>query len=97
MPLLRRPLYQRSEGGDEDRWLLVFDTDARRLFIEHEEKRGDMRGAGYGIHTDEMEIAAVLAEHGHGQQELVRLIGVLFEDGGEASTAEANEAVFERL
>jgi hypothetical protein len=97
MPLLRRPLYQRSEGADEDRWWLVFDTDARRLFVEHEEKRGDMRGAGYGIHTDEMEIAAFLAEYGHGQQELVRLIGALFEDGGEAGRSEANGAVFARL
>jgi hypothetical protein len=97
MPLLRRPLYQRSEGADEDCWRLVFDTDARRLFVEHEEKRGDLRGAGYGIHTDEMEIAAFLAEYGPGQQELVRLIGALFEDGGEADTVEANEAVFARL
>jgi hypothetical protein len=95
MPLLRRPLYQHSDGADEDRWRLVFDTDARRLFVEHEEKRGDMRGAGYGIHTDEMEIAAFLAEHGQGQQELVRLIAALFEDGGEAGRA-ATQAVFAR-
>jgi hypothetical protein len=80
MPLLRRPLYQRSDGPDEDHWRLVFDTDSKRLFVEHEEKRGDMRGAGYGIHSDEMEIAAFLAERGQGQQELMRLIGGLFED-----------------
>jgi hypothetical protein len=80
MPLLRKPLYQRAEGADEDRWCLIFDTDANRLFVEHEEKRGDMRGSGYGVHTDEMEIAAFLAEHGHGQQELVQLLGGLFKD-----------------
>src|SRR5258706_16258861 len=56
MPHLRRPLYQRSDGADEDCWRLVFDTDARRLFVEHEAKRGDMRGSGYGIHTDEIDI-----------------------------------------
>jgi hypothetical protein len=30
MMLLRRPPYQRTEGADDDRWLLVFDTDANR-------------------------------------------------------------------
>jgi hypothetical protein len=80
MPLLRKSLYQRAEGADEDRWCLVFDTDANRLFVEHEEKRGDMRGAGYGVHTDEMDVAAYLNERGQGQQELVRLLGALFAD-----------------
>jgi hypothetical protein len=84
MPLLRKPLYQRAEGADEDRWCLVFDTDANRLFVEHEEKRGDMRGAGYGIRTDELEIAAFLAEHGQAQQELVRLLGGLFKEHADA-------------
>jgi hypothetical protein len=84
MPLLRKPLYQRAEGADEDRWCLVFDTDANRLFVEHEETRGDMRGAGYGIHTDELEIAAFLAEYGQGQQELVRLLGGLFRERADA-------------
>jgi hypothetical protein len=80
MPLLRKPLYQRAEGAGEDRWCLVFDTDANRLFVEHEEKRGDMRGAGYGIDTDEMDVAAYLNHRGQGQQELVRLLGGLFKD-----------------
>jgi hypothetical protein len=84
MPLLRKPLYQRAEGADEDRWCLVFDTDASRLFVEHEEIRGDMRGAGYSIHTDELEVAAFLAEHGQGQQELVRLLGGLFKEHADA-------------
>jgi hypothetical protein len=96
MSHLRKPLYQRSDGADEDRWRLVFDTDAKRLFVEHEEKRGDMRGSGYGIHTDEIDIADFLAEQGQGQQELMRLIGGLFEDGGEASKAGANEVIFAR-
>jgi len=84
MPLLRKPLYQRAEGADEDRWCLVFDTDANRLFVEHQETRGDMRGAGYSAHTDELEVAAFLAEPGQGQQELVRLLGGLFRERADA-------------
>ena len=80
MPLLKRPLYQRSEGADEDRWRLVFDTDANRLFVEHEQRRGDMRGSGYGARTDEMDVAAFLREPGQGRYELAQLLGTLFED-----------------
>jgi hypothetical protein len=84
MPLLRRPLYQRSEGADEDRWRLVFDTDANRLFVEHEKTRGDMRGSGYGISSEEVDVAAFLSERGQGQHELMRLLSTLFEDRKEA-------------
>jgi hypothetical protein len=85
MPRLRRPLYQRNEGSDEDRWRLVFDTDANRLFVEHESKRCDMRGPGYGIGTDEIGLADFLAQRGQGQRELVRLLATLF--GGEDAPA----------
>jgi hypothetical protein len=80
MPLLRKPLYQISEGPDEDRWRLAFDTDTRRLFVEHEKTRGDMRGSGYSTETDEMDVAEYLSDSGqdHGQHELVRLLGALF-------------------
>ena len=82
MPILRKPLYQINEGRDEDRWRLVFDTETRRLFVEHERTRGDMRGRGYSIETDELELADYLADSGqdqdHGQQELTRLLGGLF-------------------
>jgi hypothetical protein len=80
MPRLRRPLYQRNEAGDEDRWRLVFDTDANRLFVEHETKRGDMRGPGDATGTDEIGLADFLAQRGQGQRELARLLGTLFED-----------------
>jgi hypothetical protein len=33
MPVLVKPLYQRSEGRDDERWCLVLDTDANRLFV----------------------------------------------------------------
>jgi len=61
MPQLTRPLYQRSEGGDEDRWRLVFDTDTKRLFVAHEKRRGDTRGAGYATSTEEIDVAALEA------------------------------------
>jgi hypothetical protein len=79
MSVLRRPLYQRNEGADEDVWRLVFDTDTHRLFVEHEQMRGDTRGFGYAISTDEIDLAAFLNERGQGQQELVRILGTLFE------------------
>lgn len=85
MSLLRRQLYQRSEGADEDRWCLVFDTGTNRLFVEHEEKRGDMRGPGYGVDTDAIDLDAFLKERGEGQRELVRLLGALFEERKEAA------------
>jgi hypothetical protein len=85
MPLLRKPLYQRSEGTDEDRWRLAFDTDTNRLFVEHEKKRGDMRGSGYGTDIDELDVAAFLNKRGQGQRELVQLLGTLFEDGKESA------------
>jgi hypothetical protein len=85
MPLLRRPLYQRNDGADEDRWGLVFDTDANRLFVEHEKQRGDMPGNGYGIDTDEIDVVAFLNAQGPGRPELVQLLGSLFEDRQEAA------------
>src|SRR5438045_2991143 len=84
MPVLRRPIYQRSEGADEDRWGLVFDTDANRLFVEHESKRGDMRGSGYSIKTEEIDLAPFLSESSEGQHELAQLLNILFEYRKEA-------------
>ena len=86
MPLLRRPLYQRHEGADEDRWRLVFDTDASRLFVEHEKTRGDMRGAGYSVDTDEIDVAAFLGESGQGPSELAQLLTTLFEERRDGAT-----------
>jgi len=80
MCLLRRPLYQRSEGADDDRWRLVFDTETRRLFVEHEKTRGDMRGHGTSTTIDEIAVAEFLTQQGHGQRELARLLGTLFEE-----------------
>jgi hypothetical protein len=70
--------------GRRRRWRLVFDTDTHRLFVEHEKKRGDMRGSGYGTNTDEMDVAAFLNERGQGQHELMQLLGTVFEDRQDA-------------
>ncbi|MBO4226214.1 hypothetical protein [Bradyrhizobium neotropicale] len=85
MSLLRRPLYQRSEGADEDRWRLAFDTEASRLFVEHEKKRGDFRGAGYAIETDEIELAEFLEQPSQGREQLVKLLETLFTDDRDVS------------
>jgi hypothetical protein len=83
MPLLRKPLYQRNEGGDDDRWRLAFDTDTRRLFVEHEQTRGDMRGYGYATTIDEINLDTFLRDEGDAQRELVHLLGALFMDQDE--------------
>ena len=72
---------------DEDRWCLVFDTDASRLFVEHEQRRGDMRGRGYGTDIDEIDVTEFLHERGPGHDELIRLLSGLFEEQREAADA----------
>jgi hypothetical protein len=85
MSLLRRPLYQRSEGADEDRWRLALDTETSRLFVEHEKRRGDFRGAGYAVETDEIELTEFLNQPGQGREQLVKLLETLFADEGDVS------------
>jgi hypothetical protein len=80
MSRLTRPLYRRSEGADDDRWLLVLDTDASRLYVEHVTTRGDMRGPRYATRTSEIEIGAFLSESGPGQDALLKLLAGLLED-----------------
>jgi hypothetical protein len=89
MPRLRKPLYQRGEGADEDRWCLVFDIDVNRLFVEHEETRGDGRGSGYGARTEAIEVTAFLKEGGQGQHRLAQLLGSLFEQRDETPRSAA--------
>ncbi|MCA6106662.1 hypothetical protein [Bradyrhizobium cenepequi] len=80
MSLLRRPLYQRSEGADEDRWRLAFDTETSRLFVEHEKKRGDFRGTGYAVETDEIKLAEFLKQPSEAREQLMTLLETLFAD-----------------
>ena len=87
MPLLVKPLYQLSEGRDEERWCLVFDTDASRLFVEHEQTRGDMHGRGYATDVEEIELSDFLNARGPGHQELMRLLSRMFQDQRETADA----------
>ena len=83
MPVLKRQLSGRqggAHGRDRDWWRLVYDTDAKRLYVEHEWSYFDEgRPSSPDGGTAEMEIAAYLAEGGssRGQRELDRLLRVL--------------------
>jgi len=47
MALLTRELHRSSRAPllkDEDQWHLVFDTDSKRLYVEHRWTRVDVRG-----------------------------------------------------
>jgi hypothetical protein len=89
MSLLRRPLYQRSEGADEDRWRLALDTETSRLFVEHEKQRGDFRGAGYAVETDEIELAEFLKQPSQERDQLVKLLERLFAQDRDVSQSVA--------
>ena len=86
MALLKRELHRTAKGpvmNDQDWWRLVFDTDANRLYVEHEWHHTDVRGRG---ETDqgrsEMDVGAFLSRFGAGPEhrELVRLLSGLFGD-----------------
>jgi hypothetical protein len=85
MTLLRQELHRSSRSpllSHEDQWHLVFDTDSKRLYVEHRWTHMDVRGpdvAGSG--TAQMEIAEYLNQGGQtaGQRELWRLLKALFQ------------------
>jgi hypothetical protein len=74
MMLLRRPLYQRTEGADDDRWLLVFDTDAKPVIVEQRKQARRYAWVRVRIKTEETELAALLGAIGRGQREIVQLL-----------------------
>lgn len=84
MALLVRELQRSAKGpveNDEDWWRLVFDTDTKRLYVEHEWQHTDVRGAGHSDHGKELiEIPEYLLQAGQttGHRELWRLIRTLF-------------------
>lgn len=82
MPLLKRELARHARGpvsSEEDWWRLVFDTDQKRLYVEHhmDVRRGGPTNNGVA----EIEIATFLNESGQGNahRELVRLLTSLVE------------------
>jgi hypothetical protein len=98
MALLQRELHRHVRGPEisrEDRWVLVFDTDTKRLYIEHQLAYSD---AGIDETSDTraqtMDIAEYLTQGGQtaGHRELWRLLRTLFEDSADA-TEDEREAV----
>jgi hypothetical protein len=86
MAKLTRLLHERAKGAhkeNEDWWSLVFDTEAKRIYIEHEWSHKDTwRTARSNSGTAEFEINGFLAEgEALAQVELLRIIESLFENG----------------
>ena len=85
MALLKRELNRSAKGpvqNDEDWWHLVFDTDAKRLYVEHRWGYVDVRGAGEANSgTEQFEVGDYLKQGGQtaGHRELWRLLQGLFE------------------
>lgn len=86
MAVLRRELYRQTTGPETtqmDRWALVFDTDSKNLFVEHDETLLEARADGLsGAQTSRMDIAEYLTRGGQtaGHRELWRLLRTLFPD-----------------
>ena len=86
MALLKRELYRQVKGPEvthADRCTLVFDTDAKTLYVEREVAHLEATVAGaIEIQTTTMEIADYLKQGGQtaGHRELWRLLRSLFKD-----------------
>ena len=88
MALLKRELYRQVKGPEithADRCTLVFDTDAKNLYVEHEVAHLDASvGGAIEIQTATMDIADYLKQGGQtaGHRELWRLLRTIFKDDG---------------
>ena len=98
MALLRRELYRQVKGPEithADCCTLVFDTDAKNLYVEREVAHLDVtiRGA-IEIQTATMDIADYLKQGGQtaGHRELWRLLRTLFNE-----TVDNDELIHQRL
>jgi hypothetical protein len=83
MAKLTRQLHHLAKGGNEEWWRLVFDTEAQRLYIEHEWSHTDAwRASRSKSGTAEFDINGFLTEgEAPAQAELQRTIESLFENG----------------
>lgn len=86
MAFLKRELHRQVKGPEItelDFWNLVFDTDTKRLYVEHERTYLDLhvRGAA-DYRTDVMDIAEYLTQGGQtaGHRELWRLLRTIFKE-----------------
>jgi hypothetical protein len=86
MALLKRELHRQVNGPEItelDFWSLVFDTDTKRLYVEHEWTYLDSRIRGAADYrTDVMDIAEYLTQGGQtaGHRDLWRLLRTIFKD-----------------
>lgn len=86
MALLKRELYRQVKGPEitrADRCTLVFDTDAKNLYIEREVAHLDATvGGTVDMQTATMDIADYLKQGGQtaGHRELWRLLRTLFKE-----------------
>ena len=86
MAFLKRELHREVKGPEVtelDFWNLVFDTDTKRLYVEHEWTYLDSRIRGAtDYRTDVMDIAAYLTQGGQtaGHRELWRLLRGIFKE-----------------
>jgi uncharacterized protein len=86
MTLLKRQLHSQRAGPSSslgDWWHLVFDTETKRLCVEHAWGGDDDQADPSIANTVDLDITAYLAgrDEGPGQSELQRLIRRMFEDG----------------
>ena len=85
MALLKRELYRHVKGPEvthADRCTLVFDTDAKNLYVEREVAHVDVRDGTTEIETATMDISDYLKQGGQtaGHRELWRILRMLFKD-----------------
>jgi hypothetical protein len=81
MALVTRELYHSSNG---DRWYLARDADTEQVFIRHQ------ANVASGGHVADIEIGPFLSQDkGPEQQELLRLIGTLVDEGADSQKADA--------
>jgi len=85
MALLKRELHRQCEGPQltrKDLWALVFDTDTKCLYVEHEWASLETQERKAEGQTDAMDIAEYLTQGGQtaGHRELWRLLQTLFEE-----------------
>jgi hypothetical protein len=86
MALLKRELYRQVKGPEvthADRCTLVFDTDAKNLYVEREVAHLNMSvGGAIEIQTATMDIADYLQQGGQtaGHRELWRLLRTMFKE-----------------
>ncbi len=86
MAFLKRELHRQVKGPEItelDSWNLVFDTDTKHLYVEHERTYLDPRIRGSADYrTDVMDIAEYLTQGGQtaGHRELWRLLRTIFKE-----------------